>query len=229
MIKRRIILLGACLLLTGGAAIAWRMTRLTPVWYAPPNAAEASVIDLADRVEYRLVQEAQQVRPVDDSWTLRIREEQINAWLSARLKKWIERERGSSWPDQLGTPQVRIEQDGLNVAIPLMSGESSRFIVARINPEMDSGRLRVRLSSVALGRLSIPGAPLAILVNALGEALPALLPERKSADALDWLGSGEAIDPVFDLADDRRIRLIGVQLADGWIDLTARTLAEPHE
>lgn len=212
----------------GVIALVWWLSRVPPAWYAPPP-LDQQTIALADRAEYRLVQEAQKIRaPDQDVWTLRIRQEQINAWLAARLEQWIEHE-GQRWPEQLGTPQVSIQSHAISIALPLHGRSRTRFIVANIHPLIEDGTLRLELDRVALGRVSLPGEPLANLLEMLGEAAPEALTVPQITTAIDWLRRRDAIDPVIDLADDRRVRIVDVHLDDGWMDITARTLAEGAE
>lgn len=231
MKTRRLILLGACALVVGGAIAVWQMTRIAPAWYAPPPVADPAIIELADRVEYRLVQEAQQIRPDENPpWTLRIREEQINAWLAARLRKWIEREQDGEWPEHLGVPQVQLSKQGISIAVPIQSDSSQRIIVARIHPAILSGRLTLELDQVAIGRLTIPGAPLSYLSQAI---LDPGTTDADHAEQSDWptqvlrlLDGSESIEPILTLSDGRRVQLLDVHCDEGVIDLTARTLPE---
>src|SRR6185503_12670556 len=100
--------------------VLWRLTWTAPRWWAPPNPRNAQVAALADHVELRLIEEAQRIRPVEEPWTIRIRQEQVNAWLSAKLPQWIEhlrRDEQLEWPQQLGTPQVKFDRDGISLGL----------------------------------------------------------------------------------------------------------------
>jgi hypothetical protein len=198
------------------------MTWIAPAWYAPPAAHDAAASELADRVEYGLIQQAQKVRePQEETWTLRIRQDQINAWLATRLRKWIEHE-GGSWPARLGTPQVEIDGGALSIAVPVLHNSSPRFIVARILPEIENQRLQLKLDRVALGRISLPGEPVANLLKLIGDASPRDTPQIENI--LGALEQRDAIDPRFRLSDGRRIELLKLRLGDGLIDITAKTL-----
>ena len=214
------------LLLIGGGVVLWQLSRVPPRWYEPPPANDPKIAELADRVEYNLVQQAQQIRePEHETWTLRVRDEQINAWLATRLRQWVEHE-GQHWPDHLGTPQLSIDHHAIAIALPLIGAKRTQYITAKITPVIEDGHLRLELRRVALGRVSLPGEPLANLLDAIADAAPQTLDLPYMRTALDWLGRREAIDPVIDLADDRRVKILGLQLDDGWIDITAQTLDE---
>ena len=210
------------------AAVAiWRLTWIAPAWYAPPAASDAQAATLADKVETRVLEEAQKIRESPaDRWTVRVRQEQINAWLCFKLRKWIEYDRGGSWPQQLGTPQVRIEPDGLSIAMPIArdAKASARTLVARLKPRIDRGALALELDRVALGRISLPGEPLANLLETLSDAVPQATDDATLKSVLDLIAQRTQIDPVIRLSDGRHVRLIDLRLGEGFIDITAQTL-----
>ncbi|MBT5583873.1 MAG: hypothetical protein HOJ54_07710, partial [Phycisphaerae bacterium] len=90
-------LLGAVIGLILLAAIGWWLAGLTPQWYQSAATTDAAASELGETAEYRLVEEFQKIRPEEDVWRLRIPEEAINAWLTARLKQWLAG-RGVDWP-----------------------------------------------------------------------------------------------------------------------------------
>jgi hypothetical protein len=226
MSRRRRGLIIVVILLGLPAIVLWWMTRIAPSWYAPPDPGNERVIELADRVEYNLVEQAHQIRPEDESWTKRIRDEQVNAWLSARLRDWVIHEGGAdAWPKELGTPQIRFESEGISLALPLKHGSSTRTIVARLQPEMKDGRLRVQLDRVAMGRLAIPGEPLTALVNRINKSLPDLANNPQAKAIIEILSGRETVNPTFKLTDGRQIEIQDLRLAKGTLDFTARTVS----
>jgi hypothetical protein len=217
------------LIIIVAAVVLWRLSWIAPSWYEPPAASDTHSAALADKVETRVLEEAQKIRPTPaDRWTIRVRQEQINAWLCFKLRKWIEYDRGGSWPPELGTPQVRIEADGLSIALPIArdATSSSRTLVARIKPRIINSALALELDRVALGRISLPGEPLANLLQTLSDAAPQAKEDPTLTSVLDLLAQRTQIDPVIKLSDGRRVRLLDLRLGDGFIDLTAQTLAE---
>jgi hypothetical protein len=217
----------AALTLVMAGSVVWRMTYLKPTWYTPPAADDRAAASLADRAEYRLVEEVQKVRPQqEEQWTLRVRESQINAWLATRLQAWLEHEQNGAWPAQLGTPQVHIQSTGISMAIPLLNatGKVSRIVVARMSPEMSDGALMLHIDRLALGRVILPGEPLTNLMRLLGQAAPQTSSEPQMLKALDILAGKRSINPIFKLADSRRVRLLNFHLDEGMVDFTARTI-----
>src|SRR5262245_47158200 len=101
MRRRRIIFMVIFVVLGAAAVLICRMTQGSRAWYAPPDSHDPQVAVLADKVENRMLEEVQKVRTESEPWTLRVRESQVNAWLSARLPQWIAHEQHSKWPDQL--------------------------------------------------------------------------------------------------------------------------------
>lgn len=214
------------LLLLAGLAL-WRFAVIEPRWYHPPDPADARVAALAERVEYRLVEEAQKVRQPGASWTLRIREHQVNAWMVSRLPKWLANQPDLTWPAELGTPQMRIEDDRLSVAVEVFDNGQSHFLVASVVPTIEDDQMRLVLERVAIGRVAVPGAPLDGLLEVLGRAGTIDRSDPGLNRLLDVLAGRQAIDPMFHLADDRRVRVLGLRCQSGMIDVTCRT--EPPE
>jgi len=200
-------------------AIVWRMTQLAPVWYDPPLATDDRSRALAEEVEYRLLEQVQKIRtPEEPSWTRRIQQQQINAWLASRLRPWIEHEQAGQWPDALGIPQIRVQEHGISVAIPVTEAGVTRVIVAGLVPELTERGLTLRLNHVSLGRIGLPGDPLLALTGRLSSLAPDIASDPQVMGILDVLAGRTAIDPVFELADGRRIRLLKLNLGDGVID-----------
>src|SRR5688500_13285802 len=156
MSRFRRIILALLILLATGVFVFWQLTRIDPAWYEPPDPTNQKVIALADQVEYGLLEHAQRIRPQQERWSIRLTQVQINSWLSARLPQWLAH-RGEQWPPQLGTVQVRLESEGISVAVPLIDNGSSRTIVARVKPVVSDGKLRLDVNQVAMGRIALPG------------------------------------------------------------------------
>ncbi len=207
-----------CLLILAGALVLWRLTWMAPAWWAPPDPRNEQTVALAERLEQRVLEVAHEVRPADEPWAVRIREHQVNAWLSARLPEWASRQ-DVAWPARLGMPQARFDDTGVRVAMEVREQRRSRFIVARLVPQLVDEQLVVRLDGVTLGRLPLPGEPLQALGEVLGDA-GAL---SDAGPILEALMAGTPIDPVWQLSDGRRVRLVGLHYAAGRLELTCRT------
>jgi len=217
-------ILGVMIVLAATAAVIWRMTQLPPAWYAPPSVSNEETVALAEEVEYRLLEQVQKFRgSAEPSWTRRVRQEQINAWLATRLRPWIEHERGDQWPAELGTPQVRVQEGRITLALPITDGGTVRMIVAGLIPEITDRGLTLRLVEVSLGRLTLPGDPLVALAGRLSHLAAEGGNNPRLDEALEVLSGRRAIDPVFELADGRQVRLVSLRPHEGFIDIEMRT------
>lgn len=209
--------------------VLYRLSRMPPGWYDPP-ADTQQTRDFADRVEYRLVEEAQKIRPPDEQWTVRIRDEQINAWLAARLPQWVAREQDAQWPEFLGTPQVRLTESGIDVAVDIRSigseGDvsSRRFVVVRIVPAVNEDGLTLRADRIGAGRLLLPGEP-AAHISAVIDRLPSerVFGEQVVAFLKELTTDGHQLSSAIDLADDRHVQIVDLRLGEGLIDVTLQT------
>ncbi len=216
-----VVLIGVALAYTG-----WRLSWEQPTWYAPPDVLDDRIVRLADDAEYELLQTSQQVRPEEEQWTLRLTDDEINAWLAARLPQWILHDANLQWPEEIGTPQVLFEQDGIRIAAPVRAGSATRTVVARLSPTIaGEGRIALPLTGIALGRVWVPGEPLARLVEAVREATPDFLNDARVQEAIDVLAGNATLPAEFDLTDGRRVSIKAIHLAEGSISFTAVTLS----
>lgn len=228
MVKVRVkrLLAVLCVLVLVGIAALWGLTRMTPHWYEPPNPTDEEVLELADRVEFRLLEEFQRIRPDPEPWKLRVRENQLNAWLATKLQDWIAHKESLIWPEDLDMPQIRFEPDGISLAVAVESLGPSKIIVTRMMPRFEGGELLVTVNRFSLGRLNIPGKPAERIAGLIDEyASSAEIDDPVAFLFLRMLRGDEHIDPVLNLADSRRVRLTNLELENGSVILTAKTLA----
>lgn len=228
MVKVRVkrLLAVLCVLVLVGITALWGMTRVPPHWYQPPLAGDMQALELADRVEFRLLEEFQKIRPDPGPWKLRVREEQLNAWLATKLQNWIAHKENLVWPEDLDMPQIRFEPEGISLAVAVESLGPSKIIVTRMMPRFEGGELLVTVNRFSLGRLNIPGKPVERIAGLIDEyASSAETDDPVAFLFLRILRGDEQIDPVLDLADSRRVRLTNLELENGSIILTAKTLS----
>ena len=94
-------------------------------------------------------------------------------------------------------------------------------------PELGAdGRLRMVADQVTVGRLNLPTGPIQKLRSVLdGLVARDVLGSDDAEWVVDFLSGEIPIDPVMDLADDRRVRLMRINApAVGVLDLTCETL-----
>lgn len=212
-------------LVVGAVAVIWRMTWAHPAWYRPAAMSDTAAAQLAEAVENRIIEESHKVRQDAAPWTLRVRSEQVNAWLAARLPRWLIHEQDLQWPPQLGTPQVRLTRRGVDLALIISPDHRPRAIVLHILPKVSDERLYLTFDRLSLGRIAMPGYTLDDLIELAGEFGAAeVIQSQELAWVLDLLAGRVSLEPLAVLADDRRVRLIDVTLGDDFIDLKLQTL-----
>jgi hypothetical protein len=221
-IKRLVVAAVLVVAVVGGLSLY--VGRTEPQWYQPPAPDDEEVATLADRVEYRIVEEAQKIRPDEGPWILRVRESQVNAWLGTRLQAWIAHEQGLEWPEHLGTPQAQILDHAFHLALPVGPPGHRRVLVGRLVPAIENGALTLRLRTLGVGRLVLPGDPVEALARLLDEGD---LPRDERAglrDVLDLLAGRRSVEPILELSDGRRVEVLDIHCHTGAVDLTSRTL-----
>ena len=223
--RRVLVLVIAAGLVVVGAGWVWVLVRSAPSWYSPADAGDAEAAALAERAEYRLVEEYHRIRGEGEQWTVRVREEQINAWLAARLPEWIANREGLSWPEGVGVPQVHIEEAGINVAVEAEYTGRKQVVVMRVVPEVREGELWARMDRVGLGRVSVAGSPAEALAGLIEEAgSEGAMGEEVMEELLKMVSGERGVEWSVELADDRRVELVDVVLSEGAIDVTNRTV-----
>ena len=211
-------------LVTAGGVTAWRLTWLEPAWWPADVAANEQTEALADRVEYRLAEEAHKVRPDDAPWRLRVREDQVNAWLTTRLPEWLAHSESVDWPSSLGTPRVRFADGRVSIGLEFDDHGRPRYLVADLAPQILDGRLSLTLNGVSLGRLWVPGASVQSLIERYRDVVPeGFIDDPAVRRILDMLGNEQRFEPSFDLTDGRKVRLVDVVSGDGELIIECET------
>ena len=211
-------------LVTAGGVTAWRLTWLKPAWWPADVAIQEQTEALADRVEYRLAEEAHKVRPDTAPWRLRIREDQVNAWLSSRLPEWLAHSENVQWPSQLGTPRVRFVEGGVSIGLEFDDHGRRRYVVADLDPQILDGRLSLTLNGVSLGRLWVPGASIQSLIERYRDVVPeGFIDDPAVRRVLDMLVNEQRFEPSFDLTDGRQVSLVDVVASDGEMIIECET------
>lgn len=209
------------LILAGGL---WAWSRMKPSWYDPPDASLPAVQDSAQRIEKHLVEQAHEIRPVGDEWTLHIDESEVNAWLSARLPDWLAN-RDQEWPESLGIPMVKLDEEAVRVGIDAGDYTGGRVLVASMWPEMTDEGLKLALVGVGVGRVPVPGDPAARLAELAGRvAGDGSGGVAELGQVLEVLTGQALVEPEFELADGRRVQLQRIRLGAGYIELISRTV-----
>jgi hypothetical protein len=151
--------------------VLWYRTTARPEWWSPPDPKDPHIIEVADRVEYQLVEQAQLIRPVEDVWGVRVHESQINAWLASRLPKWLAHHDLSEWSSAVRLVQVRVDDGAIIVGAEVGTRIQPRVVSLRLVPQLEDGRISLVAESVSVGRISIGAAPIDRMIEELGEAI----------------------------------------------------------
>ncbi|NNF44824.1 MAG: hypothetical protein HKO59_02285 [Phycisphaerales bacterium] len=228
--KRRVVgrvVLVLFVLFVAGAGFAWWRSQQAPDWFAPPDPAAADVAALAEQVEYGIVEEFHRIRS-DDAWTLRVRDDQVNAWLATRMPEWVAHEQTIQWPEEFGTPQLRFTPAGIDLAVDVHVGDGTQVLVTRLTPRFERGRLLLDIDKVGLGRLNLPGAVATKTLDLIEQIAPGgVIDPAATHGLLGVLGGNGTVDASIALPDGRRVQLIDMLARDGAVDLTSRTLPPP--
>lgn len=213
------------LLLGGGAAWTWRAARRPPEWYAPPDARDPAVAALGERVEYAIVEEFHRIRESEAPWTLGVREDQLNAWLAARLPEWVADEPDLAWPAAIVAPQVHVTPEGIDLAFTY---DDSAVVVTRFVPRVAAeGALVLDVGRVGVGRVGLPGAAAEAILAIVDRIAPGgAMRGDLSARLLNAMtDGGDAGGGAIRLSDGRVVELVRVEARVGAIELTGRTRA----
>ena len=210
-------LLGTFLAILVFAAVGWWLAGLTPGWYQPVQPDNAAALALGETAEYRLVEEFQRIRPADDVWRLRIPEAAINAWLATRLREWLAG-RGGVWPQELGSPQVRITPTGITVGVSA-DAIGGRVGLLTLSPSIADGQLQLRPVG-GVGRLPI-GIPTRLVLPYIADEIDA----DNSIAFIHTLLQGKSTPSTIPLVDHRAVRLhsVTLELANCVIEASTRS------
>jgi hypothetical protein len=217
-------------LLAAGAIVLWRLTWMAPAWWSPIETDVETTAALAERVEYRLAEEAHKVRPEPKPWWIEIREDQINAWLASRLPEWIAHEQGLQWPAEIGQPQVHLESGAVTMGVDIATDAGTRYVAARVVPRIADGELALALDGISVGRVWIPGSSVEAIVESMRAAgvrgTEEFLDDPGVEALIALVEGGRRIDPTLALADGRRVRVLDVRCDPGALLLRAETVAQ---
>ena len=201
------------------ALVLFLAISIPPSGWSPVPADPAAAELRGEALERFLSAEFSQVRPDDAPWAIRLREDDVNAWIATRLPKW---EANAGHPPspaaevrfRAGEVRMRVTLDGFGVDPVLEAG-----LAPAVVDGPGGTALTLRLRSVSLGRLPLPRFGASLITASLEAAgLRSMTPSAVSAVTEDRF----AVD--YGLSDGRTVRLDAIAVEEGGLVLEVRTL-----
>lgn len=229
------------LIVLGGVA-AWQLIGQRPLWWRSVNAADPATIDRAKSVENMVINEVYQRRAADpvyqpteegswrsERWVIRIPVTEANAWLNARLPKWMANQHDPvRLPSELEGLRVEFQEGVILVGAQVRAGGQTRIFTATLEPELaPDGSLWLPARWVHVGRLPVP---VPVLLRSVGAVIRRMIPPsvlalpETEAMARAFAGEQPVVErPVLRLEDGRRVRVLAVRPRDGVLEITCQT------
>lgn len=226
------IVLGAMLLTVAATVLTVRgllLMRDDPAWWQPLDTDDPTVIRTATALENAISSHVTDVELVGTRWETGMRSPEVNAWLNARLPRWVESESDlDDWPDELDQLQVRFVGPHIDIGARIREDDRSRVLAATLLPEVhEDGTLWLRAESVSIGRLRLPASW--VLGGLEAQADDVLPPAFRSVQDIDLRFDAlagrrpMALEPVVNLPDGREVRLLRLSVAGDQLQFTFRT------
>lgn len=246
--------LGLAAAVTLGWIMVASMLRAAPPWWRQVRVQEQKTQEIAQEVENALGTHLHLARDGEkkpdgiwrsEPWGVSIPSADANAWLNARLPRWLETaEAGIELPDQVAEVQVEFNDGRVSIGVAgtlevvgaeagenasdAGQGEGARRIVwASAVPRIDeSGLLSLTLDRVYVGRLPISRSLLAEIAERAGLGRNGG-GAGTGAGASPWLdllrGHEVKVVPLMKLEDGRRVRITGLRAREGRLEVTCVT------
>ena len=208
--RRSIIFLITSMVVVGLAFLVVLVFSSPDSFQAPQASMLKTAPERARLFERNFVSELTRIRKPQAEWGVRIREDDLNAWLWVRLPQWMSHV-GADDSVDLGSVQAILEPDRILVT-------STGWVLA-FEPDVRSGELAIdpRPGS-SLGRLPVPG----VLVLPLSRGLDF---DRMLGALGGVSSSGGSLPGFFELGDGRTVELLEARLGDAELVLVFKTLS----
>ncbi|MBX3318148.1 MAG: hypothetical protein KF902_14925 [Phycisphaeraceae bacterium] len=230
--------LGVAAAITVGWIVVGSMLRAAPPWWRQVRLQEQRTHEIATEVENAIGTHLHLAREGEkkpdgvwrsEPWGVSIPSSDANAWLNARLPKWLETmDAGFELPRLVSEVQVEFRDGRISIGGASAGsgekgggGEGERRILwasasATVEP---GGALVVVLDRVYVGRLPISRGVLVQVVERTG------LGKGEGSEAWKELLRGREVrvEPVMKLEDGRRVRVKGLRAREGKLEVTCVT------
>jgi uncharacterized protein YpmS len=214
----RVVVLTVTLLILAAIAVPGWLVRSTPAYWRPVDVADPQVTARAEEVESRIATQTTSVRPADESWTLELTEEQVNAWLATRLRQWLANQGvDQEARDLVPHAMMNFADQRIELAAELKLKGISQVVRLRYRPQAVTDEpSRLKLESVYAGRMRIP-------LEMIVEQVRARIGGADAEDAAEVIAALRSIELVLPLDDGRTVTVTDVQVSPGRAVLTCRT------
>ena len=222
-LTRGVPLILICLLVAGFCTLIV-LAVLPNSSFAPPGESGDRIDARARQFERSFAAEFTRVRPSTEPWGIRIREEDLNAWLWVRLPDWVAHFEGVD--AVAAQPLLQATLEGGRVRL------MTRSLVFAFTPVVEAQRTRIQpAQGCSLGLLPLPGVLFgwtasAIDLDQLSSALVGVNDSSQTSAPVE-LGTtpvpGVSLPASFSLGDGRTVELLEVQTDDGALVLVFQT------
>lgn len=239
--KKAVLCVGVIFVLAGSglAAAGVALTRAVPVWWRAVSKEDPQTIQVAESLENEAISELSLIRQTDptydgsgpwrsDAWEMELQAAEANAWLNARLPKWLANRQQVQWPDEVREVQVEFRSDQIMVGARVGSDGQDHILSVTLEPELAAdGSIWMRARWVHIGRLAIPAS---WVLSKTDTNSRGYLPDRlrqwpETVDMLRAFAGQMPLreDSLLGLGDGRCVRLLDVVPQHGRLVLTCRT------
>lgn len=209
-----VILLLVLALVIAGAVFIPRLTA-EPDWWTPELSADAHAAELAEEAEKGMTRVLSREREPDQTWTVELTEDQANAWLATRLRRWAESQH-AAWPEALRGVRIDFEPGALTIGLAAEVGSAMRFASLTLTPERaGDGPIMIRATGARIG---VQPVPLSLIHTVLGDRIPEDAMPRGVARAIRE-GAAE-LPERYALDADRAVRIESVSIEAGRLLVT---------
>ena len=231
-----VILIVMLALLVGGGAMAW-MARTPPSYWQEPAEIPAAQLEQMEQVgvalENRLPGEFTQPRTEGEIWTCTLTQNEMNAWITTRMTKWLRsqgewlEERGlpTRLPQEFKHPMVDITPKRLALAAEAEVEGKKQIVSCEFSSFKGPNDIaRVRLNAIKGGRLPLPRGILDMLIEKLGSEEKA----REQAITAASLKLQET-DLIIPLSGGWKVNILDAKVDNGAVTLTCQSFSAKSE
>jgi len=140
--------------------IIWQLSGLdnTPVWWKELDNNALNTQQSGIELENRITTALTRVRsPEDSDWNAAINQDQLNSWLTHRLKDTVHSFTDDTWIDEIGEIRITLGDTGMTIGAKLNHAHGSTIIWAIIQLGTDDqNRFTITADRVYIGSARVP-------------------------------------------------------------------------